>query len=150
MKKRQKGRPRKKKGSIESRQFARAASVLCAYEDARENGEKHIFAVKHAVALFRHCTPGMPISETGVKRILSTFRPRGRENILRFERSTLSKEDLRTNREMRKQFATLRGKKGITLVAPPSYDATRSVATFKFGIAKRPDYPRCNHKAPNE
>ena len=45
MEKRRKGRPRKKEDSIEFWQFARAARVMCAYDEARERGDKHSVAV---------------------------------------------------------------------------------------------------------
>ena len=150
MEKRQRGRPRKKEGSIESWQFARAAIVICAYDEARENGQKHSVAVRYAVDSLRQRSPEMPISETEVKRILSTFRPRSRGTILRFERSTFSEEDIKINRWIREQFAALQEKKGITLLAPPGYDETRRVATFTVLFAERPNYPRHNRKAPNE
>jgi len=125
MEKTQRGRPRKKEGSIESWQFARAAIVMCAYDEARENGQKHSVAVRCAVDSLRQCSLEMPISETEVKRILSTFRPRRSGIILRFERSILSEEDIKINHWIREQFAALQEKKGITLLAPPGYDETR-------------------------
>jgi hypothetical protein len=150
MEKGHRGRPRKEEGSIEFWQFARAAIVTCAYDEARQNGEKHSSAVRHAVDSLKLCSQEMPVSETEVRRILSTFRPRGSGTILRFERSTLREEDIKINRWIREQFAALQEKKGITLLAPPVYDETRSIAILTVRLADRPSYPRHNRKAPNE
>jgi len=54
MEKRWKGRPRKKEDSIEFWQFARAARVMSAYDEARERGDKHSVAVRSAW----HCRSG--------------------------------------------------------------------------------------------
>ncbi len=148
--KRQKGRPRKKEDTIKCGQFARAAMALCAYDEARESGQKHSVAIRYALHFVKQLNRDMPISETEVRRILSTFRPRRSGTVLRFERSTLSEEDIKINRWVREQFALLQGKKGITLLAPPGYDETRSVARFTVRFAERPNYPRHNRKAPNE
>ena len=77
MERRPRGRPRKKKDTIEPWQFGRAAIVISAYDEGREKGEKHSAALRDAVDAFRRRSPETPISVTGVKRILSVFRPRG-------------------------------------------------------------------------
>jgi hypothetical protein len=46
MEKKGKGRPRQAKNAIQFWQFARAARVMCAYDEARERGDKHSVAVK--------------------------------------------------------------------------------------------------------
>lgn len=148
MEKRHRGRPRKKEGSIEFWQFARAAIVTCVYDEARQNGEKHNIAVRHAVDSCKQCSPEMPVSETEVRRILSTFRPRGSETILRFERSTLSDEDIRINRWIREQLVRWQKKKGITLLELPIYDEARNVAILTVRLGDRPNYLRHNRKAP--
>jgi hypothetical protein len=70
------GRPRKKKGVISPWAFTRAGIVMSAYDEARENGQKHSVAVRQSVEVIRQLHPKIPISETGVRRILSQFRPR--------------------------------------------------------------------------
>src|SRR6266849_10518168 len=146
MEKRQKGRPRKKEGSSEFWQFTRAAIVMWAYDEARENGQKHSVAVRHAVHFVKQLNWEMPISEAEVKRTLAAWRPRGSRTILRFERSVLSDEDVKLNRWIREQVAALQGKKGLILPAPPNYDLARSVAVFTISFAERPNYPRHNLK----
>jgi len=49
MEKKGKGRPRQAKNMIQFWQFARAARVMCAYDEARERGDKHSVAVWGAV-----------------------------------------------------------------------------------------------------
>jgi hypothetical protein len=123
---------------------------MCAYDEARKKGEKHSVAVRAAVDSLRLDSSEMPISETEVKRILSTFRPRGSGAILRFERSPLSEEDIKRYRWMREQIAALQKEKGITLQVPPVYDETRRRVKFTIRFSERPDYPRHNRKAPRE
>ncbi len=119
---------------------------MWAYDEAREKDEKHSVAVRYAVDSLRRSGPKMRISETEVKRILSTFRPRGSGTILRFERSTLGEEDIKRHRWIKEQFAALQKEKGITLQVPPVYDETLHGAKFTIRFAERPNYPRHNCK----
>jgi len=90
-------------------QFGRAAIAMSAYDEAREKGEKHSVAVRDSVTAVRCRNPEVPISETGMKRILSKFRPRRSRTILRFERSRMSEEEIRKYRSIREwdQASTL-------------------------------------------
>ncbi len=121
-------------------------SALGKIDEAREKDEKHSVAVRYAVDSLRRSGPKMRISETEVKRILSTFRPRGSGTILRFERSTLGEEDIKRHRWIKEQFAALQKEKGITLQVPPVYDETLHGAKFTIRFAERPNYPRHNCK----
>lgn len=145
MKKGPGGRPKKKEDRMDSRQYGRAAIVMCAYDEARKKGEKHSIAVRYAVDSFRQRSSRMRISETEVKRILSRFRPKGRGAILLFERSTLSEEDIKRRSWIREQIAGLYGEKGITLAQLPVYDETRR-EKFTIRFSERPDYSRHNRK----
>jgi hypothetical protein len=150
MEKKPRGRPRKIKDSVEPWQFGRLARVTSAYDEARARGEKHSVAVRCTVDTLRLCRPKMRISETGVKRILSTYRPRGSGTILLFERSVMSEGDIQKHRWIREQIAALREKEGITLPPLPAYDETRRREKFAIRFAARPDYPRHNRKTVNE
>jgi hypothetical protein len=150
MEKRLRGRPKKKDDSIEVWQFGRAAIVVSAYDEARKKGEKHSAAVRDAVDAVRRRNPKVPISETGVKRILSTYRPRGSGTILHFDRSALSEEDIKKHRWFREQIAASQGGKCITLPELPLHDEMRPREKFMIGFSERPDYPRYNCKPPNE
>lgn len=150
MEKRRRGRPRKKEGAIECWQFVRAAMALCAYHEAREGGQKHSVGVKHAVDFVKQLDPEMPISEAEVRRTVAAWQPRNSQTILRFERSSLSEEDVKLNRWVREQFAEFRGKKGLKLEEPPNYDVAPNVAVFTIRLAERPNYPRHNRKNPQE
>jgi hypothetical protein len=86
-------------------EFGRLANVTSAYDESREKGEKHSVAVRDVVDTVRQRSPKLPISETGVKRILSTCRPMGSEKILRFERSPWSEEDKKKYNSIREQSA---------------------------------------------
>lgn len=129
-------------------QFARAGIAMSAYDEAREKGEKHSDAIRQAVDAVRRRNPGMPISETEVKRSLSAFRPRGSGTILRFERSTLSEEDMKSHQWLREQLAMLKKEKGITLPQLPVCDETRHPEKLTVRFSIRPNYPRHNRKAP--
>jgi len=147
MKKRNGGRPRKKKDTIQPWQFGRAVHVMSAYDESRERGDKHSVAILHAVDLVKRRNPEMPISQTEVKRILAAWRPRGSNTIIRFERSSLSEEDIQKNRWIREQLAMLQEKNGLKLPTPLDYHPARSVAAFTIRFAQRPNYPRHNRKS---
>lgn len=150
MKKRSRGRPRKIEGSIKLWQLGRQARVTCAYDESRGKGEKHSVAVKEAADAVRQCRPEVPISETGVKRILSTVRPRGSRTILRFERAPLVEEDIKKLRLIVEQVPDLQEKNDVTLAEPWVYNETRRREKFLIRFSERPDYPRHNRKTSNQ
>ena len=150
MEKRPRGRPRKLKDSIKPWEFGRFAKASCAYDEFRELGEKHDGAVKEVVATLKQSSPEIPISETGVKRILSKYRPKGSGTILRFERSTLSEEDRKKYRSVLEQATEFCEKMGLPLPQLPVFDETRHREKFLIRFSERPDYPRHNRKAPKE
>jgi hypothetical protein len=135
---------------MEPWEFGRLAKVTSAYDEARARGEKHSVAVREAVGFLRRYSPTIPISESVVKRILSTFRPKGSGTILRFERSLLSKDEMQRYRWVREQIAALQDKQGLTLPPLPAYDETRRREKFTIRYSERPDYPRHNRKNPKE
>lgn len=147
--KRPRGRPRKIEDSIALRQFGRLAKVTSAYDQSREKGAKHSVAVSDVVDTFRQRSPKLRISETGVKRILSTYRPRGSEKILRFDRLPWSEGDKKKYNAIREQSAAFAEKEGITVPQLPVYDETRRREKFLLRFSERPDYPRHNRKSPN-
>jgi hypothetical protein len=150
MEKRQRGRPKKEGDSKEAWQFGRAVMVMSAYDESREKGEKHSVAVRDSVDFLRRYSPEIRISETEVKSILSTFRPRGSGTILRFERLPLSAEDTQRHRWIREQIVALEKETGRTLPEPPAYDETLPREKFAIRFSERPVYPRHNRKAPRE
>jgi len=142
MERRQRGRPRKKQDTILFWQFLRGAAAMCAYDEARERGEKHSVAVGQAVDFVKKLHPKMPISETEVKRALATWRPRGSSTILRLERSSPSEEDVVRHRWLREELAILNEKKALKLPIPEKEIITRIIVR----LGERPDYPRHNRK----
>jgi hypothetical protein len=123
---------------------------MSAYDESRGNDQKHIVAVMHAVDSVRQCFPGMRISVSEVKRTLAAWRPRNSRTILRFERSTLSEEDVQINHRIRKRLTELQGKKGLILPVLSKHDLTRDVASFTISFGEKPNYPRHNRKIPQE
>jgi hypothetical protein len=124
--------------------------IMCAYDEARSTGLKHSAAVREVVDRVKRLKPELCISETEVKRTLATWRPKGSQTILRFERSVLSGDDAERHRWILKQLAMQPGNKGLTLLAPPKYVPTPGAQVFKLRFAERPVYPRHNRKSPRE
>ncbi len=77
----QRGRPRKN-GERDGWALHRAAVALCAYDQARLAGEKYSEGLQAGVKAVRQEFPGMPMSETQMKRILVEFRPKGSVQVL--------------------------------------------------------------------
>jgi hypothetical protein len=145
------GRPRKKKGVISVRDFARAGVVQCAYDEARVNGEKHSVGVKETVKVTKQRHPNIRISETGVKRILAQHRPKKSQTILRFARETLIGKDLARLQALLFQMPAVpvpqpNGMVPALLVALP----TRAITVYKISVEERPNYPRHNRKHSKE
>jgi hypothetical protein len=145
---RNRGRPRKEGGRIEFWQFRRAAEAMCAYDEAREKGEKHSAAVRYAVDLLKQRHPERPISKTEVKRILAMWRPKESQAILRFERKSLTEEDVKKRRWIVEQLAILQRKEGLEVELPSNPGASPSTAPLIIRFGKRPNYPRHNRRIP--
>lgn len=126
----------------------RAAMIMSAYDEARGRGDKHSAAVRYVVDLLKQCNPAIPISQTEVKRVLATWRPRNSRTILRFDRKILSEEDINRHRCIRDQLDALRSTKGLKLEVPPNFDLQRSRTALTIRFAERPNYPRHNRKNP--
>jgi hypothetical protein len=75
------GRP-KKNGFQPFWVLGRETYVLYAYQQAREAGQKHFVAVQEAVIFVQQNLPGMPISDTEVRRILAKWRSTRRSHVL--------------------------------------------------------------------
>ena len=146
MEKKGKGRPRQAKNTIQCWQFARAGRVMCAYDEARERGDKHSVAVRGVVELLKQSNPGMPISQTEVKRILAEWRPRNAGTILRFERKIVTEEDIKRHCLILEQLAALQEKTGLRLEVPTNHQLTGRIVSLTARFAERPNYPRHNHK----
>src|ERR1700676_3612310 len=141
------GRPRKKEGVISFPDFQRVGIVGSLYDEARESGQKHSVAVGQTVELIKQRYPTMRISETLVKRILATWRPRGSHNILLFKVKTRNREELAKHRNDA-QLAAMSQEKGSKLSAPSDVVLPSSVTTFGMTLGERPTYPRHNRKPP--
>jgi hypothetical protein len=56
--------------------FHRSMIALHRYNEARRAGEKHSAAVLEAVSAVQHDLPGIPISQTEVRRALAQLQPK--------------------------------------------------------------------------
>ena len=119
------GRP-SKNGAQEGWMLLRAAWVLEAYDGARKNGLKHSGGITEAVNSVRKKHPKMPISETVVKRILASHRPKHSRNVLIIEKEGVQ------------QSIDLIG--GVALSKP--------LIRYAMKLDDRPVYPRRNAKTP--
>jgi hypothetical protein len=145
-KKKLRGRPKKNSGELEFRRFVRAGLIMCAFDEAREGGDKHSAAVTHAVAYVRQHHPEMPVSESEVKRTLATYRPIESRTILKFKRSKIDDERLAPLRHMFEQVATVQDEKHLSARPFSFNDVPTSLSAIKFGFSERPLYPRHNRK----
>jgi hypothetical protein len=117
------GRP-KKDGVQPGWMLLRVVLVLNAYNEARSSPLKHSSAVTEAVAIVKKTYPGMPISETEVKRILAKFQPQGVPvafKVTKASEKTLPPEV-------------------CELMGVP--EGSKMKTTFTFGYGPRPEYPR--------
>jgi len=104
--------------------FLRACVVIYAYNEARSSGLKHSSAVTEAVATVKKVYPGMPISETEVKRVLANFQPKGVAEAFKVTRT--SEQSLPP---------AITGLMGVL-------QDSRKKTIFAFGFGPRPEYPR--------
>ena len=148
MEKRRRGRPRKEENTIKAGQFARAGMAMFAFDEARGRGDKHSAAVRYAVAFVKQRHPRIRFSESEMRRILRTWRPRGSSTILRFERSSRNEEEMERYQAIRKCVAILQAEKGPIQPKPPKNDLPRTATRISLRFAERPDYPRHNRKNP--
>lgn len=75
------GRPRtngRKPGWV----LGRVLIAIEAYDRARRHGQKHWFALEAAVNAVRTEFPGVPISQSEVKRVLADLRPKNASEAL--------------------------------------------------------------------
>ena len=143
---RSRGRPKKEKGREEFWRFVRMGIIISAYDEARKGGQKHSAAVTQAVAYLKQHQPGMPVSETVVKRALATFRSRNSQTTLRFKRSTVGKKKLARLRSTLEQVPDIQGENGPSVPSPSIQSLPKSLTAYKFGYAKRPRYSRHNRR----
>ena len=130
------GRPRKT--ALKPEEFYRVGVASCAYDECRAHDEKHSTAVMFAVDEVNRRLPTIPISPTGVKRILAATRRKGSETVLLFERRTPTPQEAE---KWRKILPFLPRPNGGPVPPPPTH-----VLTLSFG--PRPSYPRHNRKNP--
>jgi len=132
---------------MECTRFVPAGIVMAAYDEARQNDQKHSVAVRQAVEFVKQNYPELRISETAVRRILAEWRPRNSGTILRFERSTMTEEEVAKYRSVREQAAAFQQQIGPSVPLLPDINNPFKTATkFVFGFGERPNYPRSNRK----
>jgi hypothetical protein len=137
---RKRGRPTKN-GVKDVRALSRALAVLYSHDDARARGEKYSAAIRESVTFVRQLHPGMPISETEVKRILAEFRPRGARTILMSDYSVVEGEEA----------SKIRSKLAVRGFLPENQaDSTHTeedpkpLKRFTMRFTDAPNYPRHN------
>jgi hypothetical protein len=136
------GRPRKN-GIVGPKHLARALMIVKAYSKARCDGSKHSAAVRETVDAIKQLAPGIRISQTGVKRVVAEFSPRGSQIALTVESSILEGQEA-AMRRYRAHIMESAGIKGFPDMTDP--DLQKPLKTFIFGFGKKPHYPRHNAK----
>jgi hypothetical protein len=139
MQTKKRGRPAKN-GVKDVRALSRVFAVLYSYDNARSRGEKYSLAIRECVAFVRQLHPGMPISETEVKRILAEFRPRNGRVILKVECSVAEGEEAQA---IRSKLLSFRG------FMPGSHTesaqkGSKPLKRFILRFATALEYPRHN------
>jgi hypothetical protein len=141
--KKKRGRPTKN-GVRDPAHLSRALKIICSYENARTGGIKHSSAVREAIAFVRQLDPGMPVSETEVKRILAELRPSDSPVSIQSNYEILEGEEAA---RIRSRFAHLLALAGCEAQSfAPDEDPTRPLKRFSISISKRRNYPRHNAK----
>ena len=133
---------------MEYTHFVRAGIVMAVYDEGRQSDQKHSVAVRQAVEFVKQNYPGLRISETAVRRILAEWRPRNSGTILRFERSTMTADEIAKYRSVREQAAAFQQTEGLKVPVPSDIINNHSRPRTKFLIrfGERPNYPRSNRK----
>jgi hypothetical protein len=144
---RPRGRPKKEKDREEFWRFRRTGIIISTYDEARKSGQKHRDAVIQAVDCVKQHQLEMPISDTVVRRTLATFRSRRDPITLRFQRSTVGKKKSARLQSLLKLAYDLQREMGLS-VPLSAQNLPKSLTTYKFGYAKRPQYPRHNRRNP--
>lgn len=139
------GRP-KKHGVKPAWVMHRTAIILRAYDEARAQGNKHSYAVIAAVSYVRSREPGMRISETEVKRVLSELRSRDSEQIL----IVTEREAERREVDGFLQGLIWAANRSRGKLSVPSFVRDRSkhrrFVIYELRVGPRPHYPRINSK----
>lgn len=148
--KRKRGRPRKTNDRVPFWRFALAGIAMCAYDEARQKGEKHSVAISEAVAFVREYFAGMQISETELRRVLARWRPRGAGTIFRFERSVWPDDEGMGFDNIHEQPSVLHRSEGQAESVPPEGRSVSAPMVFKIRLSERPNYLRHNRKNPEE
>jgi hypothetical protein len=134
------GRPLKNRAK-DSWELARTVIVIDAFHTARKQGQKHTSAIQDTVDFVRQHYPDVPISPTGVRRILAELQPANSEMTLIVESSTPSDDDVARRLRLREQIPGFGGNSSAT-----NSSDRRSKKTFKLRFGKRPHYSRHNAK----
>jgi hypothetical protein len=100
---------------------------MSAYDEARQKGEKHSVAITQAVDSVAQYHAGLRVSETELRRILATWRPRGAERILRFERLVWIDEEV-----------------------TPEVGSSSAPMVLTIRLCERPSYSRHNRRQPKD
>jgi hypothetical protein len=136
------GRPRKN-GRVGPKHLGRSLKIMHAFPKARRDGLKYSAAVRETVDAVRRLAPGMPISESEVKRVVAEFSPRGSQIELRVESLIVEGEEA-ARRRYRAHMPEAAGRKEFPKITDP--DQQKPLKIFRFGFAQKAHYPRHNAK----
>lgn len=146
MEKRRRGRPTEKPGPFEGSNSERTAIVLSSYSEAREQREKHSFAVDFAVAEVERLRPSKAISRTGVNRILAQSRGKGSPQALQVSRGAVPENDA-VFKVMRFMELARIAFNDPRLPPVPTKEQIRKATVYTVGVGKRKEYLRSNSRS---
>jgi hypothetical protein len=144
--KKKRGRPRKQVGEGSFKDFKRAGMVISAYDELRRKNEKHSVAVREAAEMLKQRHPKMPVSDTGVRRILAEYRPRESRTTLLFDRSIIIEAGRERLRRMLEQVQAAQPEQGAKADVSPEMELPTPRTKYMFRFGERPTYPRHNAK----
>ena len=136
---------RNKRGVRPGWMLLRSVMVLHAYDQARARGEKHSAAITETVSAVRSRVPGMPISETEVKRTLAEFRSKDCKRSWIISASIVHGQELDTRFENLKWIADISRGKFAVSIPGADFNPTRFRA-LAIQVGPRPRSPRHNAK----
>ena len=130
---RDRGRPRMN-GLQPPWMLGRTISVLQAFNEARENGDKYEAAILAAIKAVKAQHPEMRIGPRRVKEILAAWQPKDSTRALTVCKrpdAELQSPEMQRSLEMFRSLGLPAGKK---------------VAVYTIGVGPRPEYPRINSR----
>jgi len=137
------GRP-PKNGRVGLWQLSRSLMILKDYLKARRGGLKYSAAVRETVDDVRQLVPGMPVSETEVKRVVALLSPENRPLAAIVDSRILEGQEAARIRRFHAEMMEYAGIKSFANMTDSDWN--KPLTRFTLGFGPKPEYPRHNAK----